>query len=740
MTITSYWGTSPSLVSHQPGWVTPTGAELATPPGELDPDVFRTWTRAEQLGYIQANGGGPLEIGPPLKSVTVSVAETNTVKLQLDVNGNPGDEFTVQSFGRAATPTEMATPPNLLDPRVFMAWSRADQTAYVEARGTGNPPSVKIGDGPWLPGAPVDPDKPRSPIIYASAVPDVTIQDGVLSRSSGDYQPRPNFFLPGSAEGAYSKTVAETARALFPSLDGVSARLAVEKRPDTFYITPDMLVTDEQKRFFLDSFSSWHSALQLEYVKQHGTGGVLDIAVATPSPRRMTAVASESDPTRLFIVQSLQKHDFARMTAAEQRQVAATDAFATVGPALGLIAATDPAAQELRLAIDQLISDISNPRSMFNVATVSPATGGHSVVVQMYKPADPPPPDPYTGVLMKWEQEGHHEDDDVPALKTPRWVLKSHHMAPLPDDAKVPFISQLEILKEQIGLMGVLSVAEIEKQSNEIKGRFDRAFAFFDVKAPTATSNFMGNPWEFHDAYRDVITQDGRLDGIQRGFQTFIAQEEQIAQLAQARMQAVRENGMLHGATRDAPSLVFLFQELYSRAVEAEVGAETEEINQHNDLLRTYAAMQDVINRTLGSFEKADDTRKRLLDGGWDSYASYPTELRMLLGMFEDHTGNGQRHPLERLRDDHRPTMDFIWQVSNLFIDWDSNYDLNRRTHMEWDRFNSVLSQNVAAMNQNIQIKMNDVNSMDKQRNRHFELANNALSKLYDTLAKIARA
>ena len=68
-----------------------------------------------------------------------------------------------------------------------------------------------------------------------------------------------------------------------------------------------------------------------------------------------------------------------------------------------------------------------------------------------------------------------------------------------------------------------------------------------------------------------------------------------------------------------------------------------------------------------------------------------------------------------------------------------SNGNLNTKLKDTWNAFNSSLSDTVSQLNQQSQLKMNDINSATKQKDRHFDLANNSLSKMNDMIQTIAR-
>lgn len=700
MPITSFWGGTPNLVGSEPGWVTPDPtdgdpktADLSTPPDQLDPHEFRSWTRATQVQYVTTNGAGnppSLEVGPPSDRVRVAISDTPHLTYKLP----SGEMFTPRELGRHATSAELAVTPSQLAPSVFLEWKREDQLAYYQRHASSAGATLILsgsgGDGPDT--------------LTLEGERQVEMDTGVIIRSSGDYQDIPYHHLAGSASGSPSSVVMTSADFLFPDLDGDQHKLPVDDRPDGFYTAPSDLSTDQEKVEFLEKFSKWHSAYQLEYVKTHGTNGILDIQVTTPD-LRLTGVVSDTDPTKLYIVQSLDKAAISRMSFEDQKLIAGTPAFADLGPRLGLTAAVlpvDGSSGDISMTqhVQDLIDDINDPAPSY---------------------------------------DGQYKSGMMPEA-----------------DRKV-FTDQLEILKDQLATMAVVSAAEIQKKVSELRTRFERAFQFWDVKAPSTSNVWMENPPHNVPAYRDVISLDGDLSGINRGYQIFIAQERRIAELAEARMNLVRDNGVLNGQKLDVPYLVFKFQSLYNLSLEAQVVMETEEVNQQNDLLKTYAAAQDAVQQTLAGFSKASEGKARWQNRGADDYyymALPPNQeegakQRKLIGMFESSLGTGQKHPLERLRNIERPLYNILQDDPDdgdgIFDDpddnpEDKNFDLQEYSHTQWSTFSTRLSETVTLINQNSQIKMNDINSMDKQRNRHFELANNALSKMADIIASIARA
>lgn len=57
-----------------------------------------------------------------------------------------------------------------------------------------------------------------------------------------------------------------------------------------------------------------------------------------------------------------------------------------------------------------------------------------------------------------------------------------------------------------------------------------------------------------------------------------------------------------------------------------------------------------------------------------------------------------------------------------------------------WDQYAQKVSDRTTLVQQDAQIVQNKVSNLDKEQARHFELANNAVNKMFDTLQSILRA
>jgi hypothetical protein len=213
--------------------------------------------------------------------------------------------------------------------------------------------------------------------------------------------------------------------------------------------------------------------------------------------------------------------------------------------------------------------------------------------------------------------------------------------------------------------------------------------------------------------------------------------------------------------------MIYYLQFKYNLDLEAKVTMETEAVKQLNAYLKDYAEWQDWIQKTMGAFTstqiKDSHTLGLLYDGGlmnentrYKLVQAYdPTAKSLnddkakrafrLAMMFEDANAITRtnpdygytKHPAEVEKGIERPDgFDIFVQSTNN----DLNYDVPLYTQSQWNTYSTRLGDKVSQLNQDSQQKMNDINNMDKQRNRHYDLANSALQKMNDALQSILRA
>lgn len=491
----------------------------------------------------------------------------------------------------------------------------------------------------------------------------------VIEQVGEDGEPIPYHHLPGSGTDPSANVVGQSAKTLFPWLDGKTVLLAGDK-PAGFDLDPEDLSPAV--------FADWHTAHQLEYLYAQFPLAVPDppALVIGSGDTAITVVASE-EPLKVYFVEKLQKADIARMSAVDQTRVMATAAFAGVASALKMT--TDD------VAVLGIIGALES-----KIEGTVDANGTNQMVTRL--------------------PDGSLRDD------------------------RTIFLDQLQILRDQINGMKIFSETDIANQIKEIEARFDRAAAF----AGEWYEGVMTFPADAEDGVNyptGVVDLEGN-ESIKRAYRLFVEQENQILRLKTERMNIATSAGV-DGKALDVPTLVFMLQLNYNLDKQAKITIDTEEVNQTNLLLKTYAAMQDIMNVTLKQYDPSNqnDTKTiRVTDANGANPATTGTgaiAYARVLAMFEDPIGRVVRHPLEVLKDIQRPVHDFFHNINNT---------LEADKKSEMDLFNGQLQDRVTLINQESQIKMNNINSMDKEKNRHFDLANNALAKMAEMLQTIARA
>lgn len=537
-------------------------------------------------------------------------------------------------------------------------------------------------------------------------------QGSPIATTPGQAEKIPYHYLPGSTTGTIdSPEIAQSAETLFPTADGVSKKLrrfdftsvqfadvAFPKvnGVDGLTIAPSALNPS--------AFLSWHTAHQLRYIAEKGTGTPKSIELTDPtnSANKLHAIAS-ADGKKVIVLEQLGKADIAKMSLTDQTNVASLPAFSQSGglaDRLGLI----PTAGA---TVTFKTSTTTNA-----TATADTATSARNAVL----------------AYLDGEINYYTINPFVGTFSTSgAWEV---------------FRDALKNLRSRLENSAVFSLKDIQDQVQKIEARYDRAKAFGEVFPETQLyENFprQGGGFDDRDSgeWLGVISLDNNAT-IKNGFEQFMKQERQMLAIDNHRLQVI-QSGMLKDKKLDVPNLVFLLQLDYNLYTEAKVIADTEEISQQNALLQTYGRMQQQVNQVSKAFGTDQNQTLTLTghDGNNQEVRSLSTEQQKLFSMFEDLRYNTQKHPIETLRGISRPYAEIF---SNGFMS-DGNYNkMAELRKTQWEPFGTQLSDTVTLINQENQIKMNDINSQNKQKDRHFDLANSALSKMFDTIQNIARA
>lgn len=244
---------------------------------------------------------------------------------------------------------------------------------------------------------------------------------------------------------------------------------------------------------------------------------------------------------------------------------------------------------------------------------------------------------------------------------------------------------------------------------------------------------------------------------------TMLSLQNQMDQVAKSQSISTGTAGV--DKSLDLPTLIFFMQFYTNLVKEQQVTAATEMVNQQNQLLNAYSQMQNLVNAAQSNFDAKEQTEERDLFGNkvngssnaTDKYIKElvdpatkqsVTQLQLnIMSMFDsvgalaktvDPTDGNKimRNPIEKLFNITRPTK----QLFELGTDGKSGDGHSiGYTSTAWNSFGTELSSAVTQINQQTQIMMNNINTLDKEKNQHFDLANNCLTKLNELMASIGR-
>ncbi|MEM7693063.1 MAG: hypothetical protein AAF318_01320 [Pseudomonadota bacterium] len=277
-------------------------------------------------------------------------------------------------------------------------------------------------------------------------------------------------------------------------------------------------------------------------------------------------------------------------------------------------------------------------------------------------------------------------------------IVAADYGAQFVDDKDV-FINQLQNMKARIADGAIFDLQQIGFVANEINTRFERAREF-SLGVQNAGAPFTG--------------LDG--DTLLSGYNEFLAQERRILS-ADNRAIQLAKLAELGVPTLDLPQLIVELQTLFEDIAIAERDILTEDTRQHNALLRDYSIM---IGRLGDTIAATDPTEPE------DETAFVGTAFDRVGLLFNEAFGAPRAlHPVEILNGlQTRTVFPLIGE------------ELRRD---EWENFKNQLSDTVTTLNQNSQIRQNEISQKNSQANRHFEIVSDTIRRLFDLLQTIGR-
>lgn len=527
--------------------------------------------------------------------------------------------------------------------------------------------------------------------------------------------------------------------------------------PDTgFY--PDR--PDFDTATFAD-FMGWHSQHQAEFLVEKGTLAYSpDPGLPLPDPLPVgtktvyyheftegATMVLGQDGRTVHHVENLKLADFSTMSLADQEALAGLTVFQDQAEALLVRPASGETVEDVRTEmltlVNALITEISATPNF------DPDTRDRFLAGFMY--------DPSMRVSFNEEVDGN----------TVTRVMYPHF-----------FVEELELYKLRLDNMALFNEQRINEFLTDLQERFDRIQRYHDVSVETpSTTSFPGGVNAF-DAGQTMSS----------GIGIFVEMESQIFQIALARAYVVATGTMVEpvrgklmstqamieaaydtanstyksysdfltaeatniytritsGASKqvflDGPSLVFVLQTFDNYEDEAEAQIKSEDLQQQSALLKDYSRMQELVNDTLQTYEPTPDVEdedtppetKTLLEKVLVSELS--ADEKRIAGMFDTVSSalnNTSYHPIEDEKSSGSP-VDFRPTVE---IAVDGTMTAYEKTI--WDALAVRIGDATKIISQSSQIQMDEINSLNQQKNRHYELGSNTLNKMTELLREI---
>lgn len=307
---------------------------------------------------------------------------------------------------------------------------------------------------------------------------------------------------------------------------------------------------------------------------------------------------------------------------------------------------------------------------------------------------------------------------------------------------KQMFLDEINLLISQVSAMSVFLQSEIDAKAADILERFDRALAYGSLPPQPEylrVRNDKTDPDSGISYYTYTISSDDNALLID-GAKNYYTQEERLLELGRARDALASTHTDTYGKKLDVPSLVYMFQLYYMLDAEAQIEILSEDVEQQNGLLKTYNEAQIKMNETIGIATNSGNKIRYMntgYSGGHNVSAENAKPISMFMKILYSHNGSPTAqqmvqpaHPLETLRGITRPQFEIVNNEGQLI----------RYKSSAWSNMATQLSDAVTVINQETQIQMNAISTAEKEKNRYFEMANNALSKLNEVVQSIARA
>lgn len=539
----------------------------------------------------------------------------------------------------------------------------------------------------------------------------------VIQPTPGDAEAVPYHQLPGSSgvtnadiEAARAAQSASTQR-LFPVFDGATNLL------------PDLPADFANPK--PSTFLQWHAAHQAQYLHDNSTAvSVYDDPPGTNPPAnaqqaKFATISASGEPDlhyllatngQAILINTLQATDVAKLPLADQTALANSAAFRTlVGDAYNLVPnSLETYPGPIR---DALVADINDKR------TTILASMGLTTAADI------------TAMITRLDNPTNA------AQRSTEWQYY--------------FVKHLDFLIEDLQGMAIFDRDEINSKVEDVLKRFQLIQTYSGRTDASVSSNGPSYGLNSSDSNASIDSAVEIFTRIEGRLFDLASSGRHIAQTGKLVTGRDATGAISSERILDVPGMVFTFQTYEDYEATAVSEAKTEEIRQRNKLLQDYSAMQQLVNDTLSKFDlqafNDANPNNSELDNPleetvallkFSSITDLDTAQRAILSMFAsayasttDGTTPNPGHPIEQLEGITRP-------LENLT----NGTALRQHNKTVWDLFATNLSEATKLLSQDTQILMNDINAVNKEKNRHFQLATNSIKKMNDMIGTIMSA
>jgi hypothetical protein len=617
--------------------------------------------------------------------------------------------------------------------------------------------------------------------------------EGVItSTTTGDIQPKP-VRIPGSSVGAVPTGYVDSARAVYPVFDGVTEvggvlqSLAIDpstgdidysRYPASFWSNSAALIQAQEDGTALPTpaladdptdFTNWHSAFQAEYIIRNSTANSIDPPAYSIGAAAIYMLDDKNRPVNLL---ALTLSDYAKLSTAEKTRfndnlttsghlenlglsTSAADKTALIGPTgdtsnpvlqdyLNTITATllmTAPQKELFSKQIQMLLDEVNSSFAFNAQKIKEAAGeimARFKIVDKFVSAPRPEAITITGHIEMERTVGLDYDESASSSTLVKTRVNSLDDGARMDEGIEKFIrAETEILNMKERRAVITQNSAYRDPNLDVPNLIFQLQLLYEAENKGVVDAGTEEFRQLHKLLEDYNVMQQLLSTTISYFDTGKTDEKR-------RFMNIGEKDDLE-IDEDQNEDIFdggndLDYNDYSESYSNGAAGINVDISPryHWSVLANYddnlASLHRDFANELENYEDFAGTNHHDHEGDVSGKLSRQQMLSFAMFVDEPWASHSTRnHPIEDLYGATRPTFDLVDQGE------DGGGSLKLLSKNAFDQFQTQISNSITILNQQNQIKQNDVENATKAQNRHFELGNNALRKMNDLLLMIGR-